>query len=69
MVPGKSREIPAGAEDKINEIGFGLYQVHVFVLCAGPFVQTRGITPGVLQQGSVLSRDLSIMMHESWWLN
>lgn len=22
-------------KDKINEIGFGLYQVHVFVLCAG----------------------------------
>lgn len=26
------------AEDKINEIGFGLYQLHVFVLCAGVVV-------------------------------
>ncbi|CAL1172889.1 unnamed protein product [Cladocopium goreaui] len=42
MVPGKSREIPAGAEDKINEIGFGLYQVHVFVLCAGVVVAESG---------------------------
>lgn len=47
-------EIPAGAEDKINEIGFGLYQVHVFVLCAGPFVPGGSPKRGGTQQGSVL---------------
>jgi len=45
------------AADKINEVGFGLYQVHVFILCAGAAIaevnglQTAaGLTSAVVQE-------------------
>lgn len=42
-------------KDKINEIGFGLYQVHVFVLCAGMAVAPeRETTQDQLQQPGVV---------------
>jgi len=42
MARSSERSDMPSVSDKINEIGFGLYQVHVFVLCAGVVVAESG---------------------------